>query len=94
MKAEDTAIQSTRIRVGLIEVFRYSLIGVLLCLSFVWVSAVAIVRWTLIVVLSTILVVLGMVCVLGLLVYGGPIGMGLLAGMALFSIGWALEEGD
>jgi hypothetical protein len=40
------------------------------------------------------LLVLGMVCVLGLLFCGGPIGMGLLAGMALFSIGWALEDGD
>ena len=82
------------IEVGLIDVLRYSLIGVLLCLSAVWEASVAIVKWTLFVVLWTIIVAGGMAGVLGLLICGGPMGLGFLTVMTIFGIVWCLEEGD
>jgi hypothetical protein len=80
------------IRVGLIDGIRYSLIGVLLFLSGIWESSVAIVKWTLFVVLCTAIVTVGMVALLILLICGGPIGLGFLTVLAIFAILWCLEE--
>jgi len=89
----NAVIQSPRmIRVGLIDMLRYSLIGVLLFLSAAWETSVTIVKWTLFVVLWTLIVAGGMVGLLGLLICGGPIGLGFLTVMAFFGILWCLEE--
>ena len=89
----NAVIQSPRmIRVGLIDGIRYSLIGVLLFLSGIWESSVAIVTWTLFVVLCTVIVTVGMVALVILLICGGPIGLGFFTAMAIFAILWCLEE--
>jgi hypothetical protein len=80
------------IRVGLIDGIRYSLIGVLLFLSAIWEASVAIVKWTLFVVLCAVIVTVGMVALLILLICGGPMGLGFLTAMAIFAILWCLEE--
>jgi hypothetical protein len=80
------------IRVGLIGGIRYSLIGVLLLLSGVWETSVAIVKWTFFVLLCTVIVTTGMVALLILLICGGPMGVGFLIAMAIFAILWCLEE--
>jgi hypothetical protein len=89
----NAALQSPRmIRVGLIDGIRYSLIGILLFLSGIWEASVAIVKWTLFVVLCTVIVTVGMVALLILLICGGPMGVGFLIAMAIFAILWCLEE--
>jgi hypothetical protein len=89
----NAVIQSPRmIRMGLIDGIRYSLVVVLLFLSGIWEASVAIVKWTLFVVLCMVIATVGMVALLILLICGGPMGVGFLIAMAVVVILWSLEE--
>jgi hypothetical protein len=89
----NAAIQSPRMMcLGPIEILRYGLAGILLLLSGIWELSVAIVKWTLFVLMWTVIVATLMCSVLVLLFCGGPLGIGFLIVVAIAAIRWCLSE--
>jgi hypothetical protein len=78
-------------RLGPIDILRFSLAGILLLLGGIWKLSVAIVRWTLFVLLWAAGYALIM-CGIVLLFCSGPIGIGLLIFAGFAALGWCLKE--